>query len=340
MSLAATLFAGLALIASGPGASASGPQAVTPEPAPAQVTVDHHAHVHSPAILGFLPGYCSSKGRIGKCDPAFLAPLKPEQLLAQMDRAGIKRALLMSTGYLAESPMMVPARSDAAEILRAANDWTVALAQQHPDRFRAFIGINPITATALPEIARWKGNRHATGIKLHLTNSGVDLRKDSDVAALAAVFRAAADAKLAIMIHMRTRATDYGAQDVRRFLKDVLPQAGGAPVQIAHAGGWGGTDANTLSALAAFAEAIEADPARYRNLYFDLAAVWKPDTAPADLAALAALIRRIGPEHFVPASDWPFSMDLVAYYSRTYPTLPLTGAEWRTIRTNIAPFAR
>ena len=43
-----------------------------------------------------------------------------------------------------------------------------------------------------------------------------------------------------IMIHMRTRAEDYGAQDVEIFLKEVLPHAGGSPVFIAHSGGWGG----------------------------------------------------------------------------------------------------
>jgi predicted TIM-barrel fold metal-dependent hydrolase len=309
-------------------------------PAPAPVRVDHHMHVHSPAILAFLPGYCGSPGRVGKCDPAFLEPLTPQDLLAEMDRAGIRRGLVMSTAYIAESPMMVPARPDAAEILRSANDWTVGVAMRYPGRLSAFIGIDPITPTALPEIARWRGNAHVTGIKLHLTNSGVDLRKDADVAALAGVFHAAADAHLAIMIHMRTRATDYGAQDVKRFLAEILPQAGDTPVQIAHAGGWGGTDANTLSALGAFADAVEADRPRFAHVWFDLAAVWKADTSPADKAALVALIRRIGPAHFLPASDWPFSKDLVAYYGSVYPQLPLTRAEWTIIRTNVAPYAR
>jgi predicted TIM-barrel fold metal-dependent hydrolase len=312
----------------------------TSAPKLAPVRVDHHMHVHSPAILAFLPAYCESPGRIGKCAPAFLEPLTPEDLLAEMDRAGVRRGLIMSTGYLAESPMVAPARPDAAAILRSANDWTVGIATKYSTRLSAFVGINPITPSALPEITRWRGDARVTGVKLHLTNSGVDLRKDSDVAALAGVFGAAAKARLAIMIHMRTRAANYGAQDVRRFLADVLPRAGNNPVQIAHAGGWGGIDANTLSALGAFAEAIEADRSRFAHVWFDLAAVWKADTKQQDKKALVTLIRRIGPAHFLPASDWPFSKDLVDYYRNRYPLLPLTTAEWTVIRTNVAPYAR
>lgn len=147
-----------------------------------------------------------------------------------MDQAGVRRGLVMSTAYLAGSPMMVPGLPNAAVIVRAANDWTVALARVYPQRLSAFIGINPLTPTALSEIARWRGNRYVTGIKLHLTNSGVDWRSDRDVAALAAVFRAGATAHMPIIIHMRTRAKDYGARDVHRFVDYVLPQAGNNPV--------------------------------------------------------------------------------------------------------------
>jgi predicted TIM-barrel fold metal-dependent hydrolase len=298
---------------------------------PAPVRTDHHLHVHSPAILVFLPGYCASPGRTSPCAPAFTRPLTTQDLLADMDAAGIRRGWLLSTAYLAESPMMVPPAPDAAGILRAANDFTVDQARRYPDRLAAFIGVNPLTATALPEIARWRGDPAVTGLKIHLTNSGVDLRSPEDVARLAAVFRAARESRLIVLIHMRTRAADYGAQDVRIFLRDVLPAAGGGPVVIAHAAGWGGTNANTLDALGAFAEAIERDPSVGANLWFDLAQVFDEKTSPADLAALAALIRRIGVDHFVTGSDWPFAGDLAGYYANTYPLLPLTPAEWERI---------
>lgn len=299
---------------------------------PAQVRTDHHLHVHSPAIMAFLPAYCASPGRIGPCDPAFTAPRTVEELLADMDAAGIRHGWLMSSGYLAHSPMMVPPAPDADAILASANDFTVELARTHPDRISAFIGLNPNADDALGEIARWKGDPAVTGIKLHLTNSDVDLRAPDQVARLAAVFAAAAEADMAVMIHLRTRAPDYGAQDVDVFVREVLPHAQGVPVVIAHSGGWGGAGPQTVSAMEGFAAAIERDPAVKRNLFFDLAQLFDEDTTPEELRTVAALMRRIGVERFVPGSDWPFSGPLDAYYADIYPRLPLTEAEWSGIR--------
>lgn len=325
LKLAATLAASAMMLVSG---------AVMAEP----VTTDHHVHVHSPAILDFLPDYCSSLGRISACPEIFTRPLTVDDLLTDMDAAGVQRALLMSTAYLAESPMMVPARSDAADLIRAANDFTVGLARSHPDRLTAFIGVNPLTPTALPEIAHWAEDPFAAGVKLHLTNSDVDLRDPVDVEALAGVFRAASVSGKTIMIHMRTRAEDYGAQDVRIFLEQVLPQAQGAPVMIAHSGGWGGLDDNTWAAMTGFAEALEQNPEAGRGLYFDLAQVFDAGTSDEDLARLVVLLRRIGIERFVTGSDWPFSGPLDGYLNGAFARLPLTAAEQIVLRRANAEF--
>jgi predicted TIM-barrel fold metal-dependent hydrolase len=300
------------------------------------VAVDHHVHVHSPAILAFLPGYCDSPGRTSKCDPEFSNPLTVTDLLRAMDAAGIRRARLMSTAYLAESPMMVPPAPDHAEIVRKANDFTVALARDHPGRLEAYIGVNPLTATALVEIDRWRGDRNVAGVKIHLANSRFDYHRPDQVKALAATMRAAASARLRIMIHMRNRAAGYGAEDARIFVDQLLPAAHGTTVQIAHAAGWGGIDSATLDALGVFADACEQRRVDCANLYFDLAAM-KPGAASAqDKAALVGLMRRIGLDHFLPASDWPFARDLRAYYAELA-ALPLTRSEWKGIARNVGP---
>nr|WP_314435300.1 amidohydrolase family protein [uncultured Brevundimonas sp.] len=305
----------------------------TNQPAMTPVVVDHHVHVHSPEILAFLPEYCSSLGRIGACPEVFLKPLTVDDLLADMDAAGVRTAWMMSTGYLAESPMMVPPRPDAAQLVHAANAFTVMQARTHPDRLTAFIGVNPLTPTALSEIARWKEDPFATGVKIHLTNSGVNLRDPADVARLAAVFRTAGQAHMPILIHMRTRAEDYGAHDVRIFLNQVLPQAAGVPVVIAHSGGWGGLDDNTWSAMEGFADALADHPELQRNLYFDLAQTFKRDTPDADLARLVVMMRRIGFDRFVSGSDWPFSGPLDGYLNADMARLPLTHSEAEQVRS-------
>jgi len=118
------------------------------------VRVDHHVHLNSPAIQAFLPEFCASMRRFGQCDPALTSPHSVQDLLAEMDRAGIQRALVLSDGYLAESPMMEPQRPDAADLMRVANDWTVGLARSYPKRLSAFIAVDPLRPTALPEIGR------------------------------------------------------------------------------------------------------------------------------------------------------------------------------------------
>lgn len=296
------------------------------------VHTDHHVHVHAPAILEILPAYCRSPGRTSPCDPAFLQPLTADDLLADMDEAGVQTAWVMSTAYLAESPMMTPALADAAARVHAANAFTVAAAAAHPDRLVAFISVNPLASDALAEIASWKSQPFAKGLKLHLTNSGVDLRNADHVRRLAAVFDAASDARLTIMIHMRIRVEDYGARDVRIFIEQILPHARDVPVVIAHAGGWGGLDDNTWDAMDGFRRVLAERPSMAANLFFDLAQVIDADTSPGDRERLVKAMRSLGVEHFVLGSDWPFSGPLDGYLNETMQLLPLSPHEVTCLR--------
>lgn len=296
------------------------------------VHTDHHVHVHSPTILEILLAYCSSPGRIGTCDPAFVEPLTADDLLADMDEAGVQTAWMMSTAYLAESPMMVPALADAATRVHDANAFTVATAAAHPGRLVAFVSVNPLTPDAVAEIEAWKNDPYAKGLKLHLTNSGVDLRNPEHIRRLAAVFEAASDARLTIMIHMRTRAEDYGARDVRIFVEQVLPHARNISVVIAHSGGWGGLDANTWDALEAFRHVLADRPDTPPNLSFDLAQVFHADTSPQDRARLVEVMRSIGVARFVAGSDWPFSGSLHGYLNDAMRQLPLSSREEKALR--------
>lgn len=307
-------------------------------PDPAPVRVDHHVHLNAPEILEFLDDFCERVARYGGCDPALSAPLAPDDLIADMDAAGVARAALLSTGYLAESRLMDRPREDAHDLLRAANDWTVAQARQHPERFRAFIAVSPGSPHALSEIARWGGDPDVAGVKIHLTSAAVSLLHDEPAAWLSSIFAAAGDAGFAIIIHMRAPVPGFGAADMERFLAEVLPAAGGMPVQIAHIGGWGGIDDPTLAALGAFAEAQAARPGEYANVWFDLAGVLQPETPDEHAHALAALIQEIGSDRFLIGSDWPFSRDLDGLYGADLARLGLDAADQAVIAANMAPY--
>ena len=301
--------------------------------------VDHHVHVHSPTIRALLPQFCASVAKYGGCDAPTMSPLTETDLLAQMADAGIGRAILVSTGYLAVSKLMQPPRDDALQLLRRANAWTVKQAVQHPERFRAFVAVDPLQPSALDEIAFWRGKPGVAGVKIHLTSSAADLRKPGDLAKISAVFKASSEAGWPVLVHLRTMRMDYGAEDVQLFLEHVAAVTK-TPIQIAHAAGWGGVDAPTLQALTTFADALEHQPARFGHVLFDLSGVWTGKTPRQDLLALASLIGRMGPQRFMPASDWPFSGELKHYYDEVYPRLPLTMDQLRTVLANVAPYAR
>lgn len=317
----------LALAATAQAAGASAPD----QPLP--IKVDHHVHLDSPEMSEYMKNLCAPPEMAGKCED--VTPHTIEELLRDMDAAGIQKARLLSSGYIAESQFKHPDAANHAELLRSANAFTVALAKAHPDRLEAFVSVNPISPTALIELAYWKGNPDVTGLKIHLTVAGFDFHARKHVRQLAKVFATAAANHLSIVIHMRNREK-YGAGEAAIFIRDILPAAKGAPVQIAHlaGGGWDPTDDAALSALGRFAAAFEQDPAPFANVTFDLGAIEPAKLSPERRATIVALMRRIGIDHFVPASDWPVMLDLKAFYAGLR-ALPLDETELDRLARNV-----
>jgi hypothetical protein len=325
------------LIAGGAAAQGAAPSPVA----------DHHMHIISPESARILKISCARLGPI-RCPPEISTGSSTgADAVAALDHAGIGKGVLLSTGYFFGSPELADLGLDVAKEMRAENAFVVAQARASCGRLAAFVSVDPLRPGAVEEIDYWGRAGGASGVKLHLGNSGVDLRDSAQAAKVAAVFRAAARYHLPIVIHLATRRADYGAPDARIFLRDVLPAAGGVPVQIAHAGGGGGVTAGTLSALTAFAEAIRRDPAGTANLSFDLAMV--PDgvsntavrpASPGRLAALEVLMRRIGLRRFVLASDWTKPLDLARYYRIEKAALGLPEPQWAALAANTEPWMR
>ncbi len=307
--------------------------------------VDHHMHLRSPIASRVSQVSCAHLGPV-KCPPlTSKAASTGEEAIQALDAAGIKRGVLLSLGYMFGSPNYKDLHLDVAKETRRENAYVVDQARQSCGRLVAFIGVDPLSPNAVSEVTYWGRKGGATGVKLHMGNSAVDLRAPDDVKKLGRVFRAAGRARFPIIIHLETRADDYGAQDVAVFLKDVAPAAGKVTIQIAHAGGGGGVNGHTLNALNAFAEAIRRDPARTRNLMFDLAMV--PDAmsnteklkaGPAELSELKRLMQQIGLERFLLASDWTAGLNLKPYYEDEKDALALSDAQWTALAANTAPY--
>ncbi|MBB3222874.1 amidohydrolase family protein [Pseudoduganella umbonata] len=311
-------------------APASATQAAPP-PADAPL-VDHHQHLFSPAIARLLD--------TGAGGPSVIAA---KDMIALLDAAGIRRAVLLSTAYVWGSP----SRKIEDEYLkvRAENDFNGAQAALYPDRLLAFCSVNPLKDYALEELERCAALpdlKH--GLKLHFGNSDVQLELPEHAARLRQVFAAANAKKMAIAVHMRASVSKhrpYGAAQARIFLEQLLPAAPDVTVQVAHLAGTGPGygDPPSDEALGVLAEAVAAHDPRTKRLWFDAATMANPDITPPQREKLAQRIRQIGADRVLFGSDAAAGKNLRPRESwAAFRQLPLSEAEFKRIAKNVAPY--
>ena len=317
----------------------------------APVAAEHHAHIRSKltaetiAVLDAAYADDSPASVVGATTA--------DQVLAALDRASTGRALLISIAYRLGEPH-ADVEDERARV-RAENDYVAGQVDIAPDRLVAACSINPLKFYALDEVRRCSMDSRIGAIKLHFTNSGVDLRNRDHVKRLAELFRLFGELALPAVVHLRTGRDDYGATDARIFVHDVLSAAPDLHVQIAHMAGWGGYDDNTDSALGYFADAFENGALDRERISFDLAAVvFDADAAGDNLALanqvreanrkLAERIRSIGVDRILFATDWPSwpptqvpGLKISQNIQLLHKALPLTDREWAVIHSNISP---
>ncbi|MEX2263898.1 MAG: amidohydrolase family protein [Bryobacteraceae bacterium] len=293
--------------------------------------VDHHQHLLSPALA---KAWSSSE------------TVTADRLIAQLDAAGIRRALVLSLAYAHGSPEL-RGKDEYAQVKRE-NDWTSEQVARYPGRLRAFCSVNPLREYALAEIdCCAKDPNLSHGLKLHFANSKVDLRNADHVAQLRQVFRAANAHRMPIVVHVWTGdqvvGRPFGRAEAQTFLNEILPAAPDIPMQIAHLGGSGPRlDPGTKEAMIQLAEAVAAADSRTRNLYFDVTTNVTAQSSAEDAAFVTARIRQIGLQRILYGSDMAIKGNATAKDSwKAYRAkLALTEAEFATIENNVAPYMR
>src|SRR6478736_4692763 len=159
---------------------------------------DYHQHLFSPELGALMT------------TTAPVAAVKPRaaaDLIGQLDAAGIKRAVVLSTAYIFDQPSRNA--DHAAEKLKRDNDWTSTQVAQFPDRLIGFCGLNPLKDYALEELARCAADPNLRrGIKLHFGNSVVDYHNPEHIAHVRRVIQAANDRRMAIVVHVRASVTE------------------------------------------------------------------------------------------------------------------------------------
>jgi predicted TIM-barrel fold metal-dependent hydrolase len=290
--------------------------------------IDHHQHLFSP----------------GASQRAGLGPkgIDAKTLVADLDAAGIRRAVVLSVAYSFSNPNK-PAVPDEYGHVRAENDWTSSQVAQFPDRLIGFCSVNPLRSYAVAEIARCaKDPNLRTGLKLHFGNSDVNLDNPGDLRMVRQVFRTANKYRMAIVVHLHANIDHhkpYGAKEAKIFLEEVLPEAPDVTVQVAHLAGGGGYDDPSIDpALLVFIHAIERKDARVKHLYFDVSGIALPGMWEDKGRLIAERIRQIGIRRLLFGSDGAVPGNLPAQAIERWHQLPLTPEEFRAIEQNEAPY--
>jgi uncharacterized protein len=301
------------------------------QPAP---LADHHQHLFSPAVAALI-------------SPAPPAPptasLTADDLLKLLDEAGIRRAAVLSVGYIWGGPAR--AVDNEYDKVKAENDWLSQQVGRHPDRLRGFCGVNPLEDYALGEIARCARDPHLRyGLKLHFGNSVVDYHNAAHIAQLRRVFAAANANRMAVVVHMRASISQkvaYGRDEAAIFLNELLPAAPDIPVQIAHLAGAGGYgDPLADQALSVFVDAIAKGDPRTKQLWFDVTTNAVPNAPAEQLQQIARRVRQLGVGRVLYGSDAASSSNRPADGWAAFLKVPLTAAEFETIARNVPPYMR
>jgi uncharacterized protein len=293
--------------------------------------VDHHQHLSSPANTEASAAPASRR-----------LPSSAKELIAYLDSAGIRRALVLSVAYQWGSPTRNA--ENEYEKVKAENDWTAEQAAQYPGRLRVFCSVNPLKSYALDEIARCSRDpRLRAGLKLHFGNSDVDVHDTAQVEQLKRVFHAANEHRMPIVAHIHANVNKkrpYGRTEAKIFLDQILPSAPDVPVQIAHLAGAGSYEDATDSAAAVFAEAIMRRHPRMRRLYFDVSGISIAAMSDDRKKLLVMRMRQLGLERILYGSDGAVPGNGPREYWASFRTLPLTETELRAIANNVAPYMR
>jgi predicted TIM-barrel fold metal-dependent hydrolase len=291
--------------------------------------IDYHQHLYSPEA-----GARSSPGPKG---------ISASDLIADLDAAGIHRAVVLSVAYSFSNPDKPSIPDEYAHVM-AENDWTSAQVAKYPDRLLGFCSVNPLRPYALEEIARCaKDSNLRTGLKLHFGNSDVDVNNAEHLAQLRRVFHAANQNRMAIVVQMHSNVDHhrpYGAREARIFLEQLIPEAPDVTIQIAHLAGAGGYDDLTDQALSVFTGAIEKGDPRMKNVYFDACGIAIPGRWEDKADLIVKRIHQIGINRILDGSDAAVPGNLPKDALERFRQLPLKKDEFRIIENNIAPYAK
>ncbi len=263
-----------------------------------------------------------------------------DDMIQVLNASGVQKAFALSNAYQWGMDFLGVPGEEEYEMVKYENDFTAREAAKYPDRLFPFLSINPLKDYAIAEIDRCVNQLGLPGLKLHFTNSNVDLRKPEHLAALKNVLTHADKLNLPVLIHFLSRNPQFGAGDAQLFMDEIVSRLPGLKIQMAHLG-CGGLIDKMIEVFDAFIEGFENNLTLNKERFvMDIAAVISDGSKPLTMALtpeeeirITDQIRRWGVEHVLFATDWPI-FEPAEYVTMIKGKLRLTGEEFETILQN------
>jgi len=310
-------------------------------------TADHHIHIMSEASSKAL--VTLQKELTGREIP-LLDPTGSDQVIKMLDKAEIEHGALLSVAYFFAAPdVEFP---NEYEKVKQENNYVSNQSAKYPNRLAAFCSVNPLSDYAEEEVRRCSKLPQVAGLKLHLANSDVDLRKKDHVQKLSTVFQLAEKLDIAIVIHLFTRKQDYGKMDASIFVNKVLDNTPHLTVQIAHLGGAGAFNETTSEIIDYFDRASSEKPNILdEDVFFDIsataadpeAALARGDTSRAkdirdNNKTLAQKLELLDSHRLLFGTDWIAVSRKPVDYSALLKSMPIQSSVLEEIFKNEAPY--
>lgn len=237
--------------------------------------LDAHTHLISQPLLDGLTG-------------GGVPTAGAEDLIAQLDAANVKKAVVLGLGY-----WTLPDDSNAA----AENDFTAREVAKFPDRLIGFCGINPLFDSALDEMDRCLKHPNMIGIKLQ--GGTYDWEDEKFLKAINAVLKKAGEKGAPVMLHVN------GAPVMGKSIMNIIKTLGAnrnTRITIAHAGGAADWENEAYTIVQSIVPS-KLDPT---NLYMDLSASLKyyQDAPLAKREVMVWRFRKFGIEKLFFGSDY------------------------------------
>lgn len=275
---------------------------------------DHHVHLLGP---GLIADWKSLGVTFSRPDEVYL---QPDSLFEPRgEEPPLASALLVPMAHFYgneefRTELGLTLEQEHAKV-RAENDHVAAQAARFQGRTRSLVSVDLLRPYAQEELERCHAAYPLAGVKIHLASAGFRYEDSEHVAALARTARWAHERGLFLLLHLDPQRRGLVTADVTRLLDEVFGPLTSMRVVIAHAGGSGGFGPwprSVLETLAAWLESERAAGRARAQFFVDLSTVplileseGLPPSTDEEVAALAPIVRRLGVEHVLFASDYP-----------------------------------